>query len=86
MFMRIVGINSLQEMVKILDCEQQDLVSGWMNVYSKSVVYRWPQYAFPPFRILKSTCLQKVGVGEQICLARFVHIENKDEVCFWGFM
>jgi hypothetical protein len=70
MFMRIVGINSLQEMVKILDCEQQDLVSGWMNVYSKSVVYRWPQYAFPPFRILKSTCLQKVGVGEQICLAR----------------
>jgi len=56
------------------------LVEGYMDgpiheclcVSWESTLYKkwWPQYAFPPFRILKSTCLQKVGVGEQICLAR----------------
>ncbi|XP_010452573.1 PREDICTED: uncharacterized protein LOC104734652 isoform X1 [Camelina sativa] len=56
------------------------LVEGYMDgpiheclcVSWETTLYKkwWPQFSFPPFRILKSTCLQKVGVGEQICLAR----------------
>lgn len=85
--MCIVGNMSLQEMVrvsKILDCGQQISLSCWPTVYFTHClcIYRWPQFAFPPFRILKSTCLQKVGVGEQICLARFVHIKNEEELSF----
>uniref|UniRef100_A0A1J3D4T0 START domain-containing protein n=1 Tax=Noccaea caerulescens TaxID=107243 RepID=A0A1J3D4T0_NOCCA len=56
------------------------LVEGYMDgpiqdclcVSWEATLYQkwWPQFVFPPFRILKSTCLQKVGIGEQICLAR----------------
>ena len=38
-------------------------------------VTRWPQFAFPPFKILQGTCLHKVRTGEQVCLVRFVPIE-----------
>ncbi|XP_023637146.1 uncharacterized protein LOC17881342 isoform X2 [Capsella rubella] len=56
------------------------LVEGYMDgpiheclcVSWETALYNkwWPQFSFPPFRILKSSCLLKVGVGEQICLAR----------------
>ncbi|KFK25047.1 hypothetical protein AALP_AA8G059400 [Arabis alpina] len=56
------------------------LVEGYMDgpihdclcVSWEATLYQkwWPQFAFPPFRILQSKCLQKVGIGEQICLAR----------------
>ncbi|CAA7026807.1 unnamed protein product [Microthlaspi erraticum] len=56
------------------------LVEGYMDgpiqdclcVSWEATLYQkwWPQFTFPPFRILKSTCLQKVGIGEQVCLAR----------------
>ncbi|KAL1196932.1 hypothetical protein V5N11_024732 [Cardamine amara subsp. amara] len=41
-------------------------VSWESSLYTKW----WPQFSFPPFRILKSTCLQKVGIGEQVCFVR----------------
>ena len=46
-----------------------------------SVIYmfsRWPQFAFPPFKIIQSTCLQKVRIGEQVCFIRFVSTEKKN--------
>ncbi|CAN8298404.1 unnamed protein product [Cochlearia groenlandica] len=56
------------------------LVEGYMDgpvqdclcVSWETTLYNkwWPQIAFPPFRILETTCLQKVGIGEQICLVR----------------
>ncbi|KAJ4705428.1 Polyketide cyclase/dehydrase and lipid transport superfamily protein [Melia azedarach] len=38
----------------------------------ESALYRkwWPQYSFPPFKILICNCLQKVRIGEQISLVR----------------
>ncbi|XP_043714606.1 uncharacterized protein LOC122662946 isoform X2 [Telopea speciosissima] len=30
----------------------------------------WPQFNIPTFKIVKSNCLQKVRIGEQICLVR----------------
>lgn len=33
---------------------------------------RWPQSSFPPFKVTSSTCLQKIRIGEQIALVRFV--------------
>lgn len=30
----------------------------------------WPQFSLPPFKVLISKCLQKVGIGEQIALVR----------------
>ncbi|KAF8096481.1 hypothetical protein N665_0307s0012 [Sinapis alba] len=56
------------------------LVEGYMDapiheclcVSWESTLYKkwWPQFAFPPFKILQSTCLQKVRIGEQLCLVR----------------
>ncbi|KAG2262965.1 hypothetical protein Bca52824_070044 [Brassica carinata] len=56
------------------------LVEGYMDapiqeclcVSWESTLYKkwWPQFAFPPFKILQSTCLQKVRIGEQVCLVR----------------
>ncbi|XP_024011797.1 uncharacterized protein LOC18016522 isoform X2 [Eutrema salsugineum] len=56
------------------------LVEGYMDapvedclcVSWESTLYKkwWPQFAFPPFRILQSTCLQKARTGEQISLVR----------------
>ncbi|KAJ4825774.1 hypothetical protein Tsubulata_015913 [Turnera subulata] len=37
----------------------------------------WPQYAFPPFKITISKCLQKIRIGEHISLLRFAHPEPK---------
>lgn len=37
-----------------------------------SRVLRWPQYSFPPFRITICECLQRIRIGEQISLVRFV--------------
>ncbi|WOK92228.1 hypothetical protein Cni_G00919 [Canna indica] len=41
-------------------------VSWETTLYSKW----WPQYNVPTFKIIKSTCLQKVRVGEEISLVR----------------
>ena len=38
---------------------------------------RWPQFSFPSFKITSSTCLQKVRIGEQISLVRFVKPRTK---------
>lgn len=38
--------------------------------------FRWPQFTFPPFKIVQNTCLQKVRIGEQVCFIRSVPIEN----------
>ncbi|KAJ0266263.1 Polyketide cyclase/dehydrase/lipid transport superfamily protein [Hirschfeldia incana] len=56
------------------------LVEGYMDaplqeclcVSWESTLYKkwWPQFAFPPFKILQSTCLQKARIGEQVCLVR----------------
>ncbi|CAH8312819.1 unnamed protein product [Eruca vesicaria subsp. sativa] len=56
------------------------LVEGYMDapiqeclcVSWESTLYKkwWPQFTFPPFKILESTCLQKVRIGEQVCLVR----------------
>lgn len=35
---------------------------------------RWPQYNLPTFKIIMSTCLQKVQTGEEISLVRLVVI------------
>ena len=32
---------------------------------------RWPQITVPSFKLISSQCLQKVRIGEQICLVRF---------------
>ncbi|KAJ9184595.1 hypothetical protein P3X46_004307 [Hevea brasiliensis] len=38
----------------------------------ESALYKkwWPQISFPPFKITVCKCLQKVRIGEQICLVR----------------
>ncbi|CAF2118724.1 BnaA03g55370D [Brassica napus] len=56
------------------------LVEGYMDspiedclcVSWETALYKswWPQFAFPPFKILQGTCLHKVQTGEQICLVR----------------
>ncbi|KAF8118771.1 hypothetical protein N665_0002s0081, partial [Sinapis alba] len=56
------------------------LVEGYMDspiedclcVSWETALYRnwWPQFAFPPFKILQGTCLHKVRTGEQVCLVR----------------
>ncbi|CAN6874633.1 unnamed protein product [Brassica oleracea] len=56
------------------------LVEGYMDapieeclcVSWESTLYKkwWPQFAFPPFKIIQSTCLQKVRIGEQVCFIR----------------
>nr|VDC85447.1 unnamed protein product [Brassica oleracea] len=56
------------------------LVEGYMDspledclcVSWETALYKnwWPQFAFPPFKILQGTCLHKVRTGEQVCLVR----------------
>ncbi|CAH8354644.1 unnamed protein product [Eruca vesicaria subsp. sativa] len=56
------------------------LVEGYMDspiedclcVSWESALYKnwWPQFVFPPFKILQGTCLLKVRIGEQVCLVR----------------
>ncbi|XP_010543849.1 PREDICTED: uncharacterized protein LOC104816629 isoform X2 [Tarenaya hassleriana] len=38
----------------------------------ESILYKkwWPQTSFPSFKVLQNRCLQKVWIGEQICLVR----------------
>ncbi|KAJ0235257.1 Polyketide cyclase/dehydrase/lipid transport superfamily protein [Hirschfeldia incana] len=56
------------------------LVEGYMDspledclcVSWETALYKnwWPQFTFPPFKILQGTCLHKVRTGEQVCLVR----------------
>ncbi|KAL0709117.1 hypothetical protein Bca4012_016095 [Brassica carinata] len=56
------------------------LVEGYMDspiedclcVSWETALYKnwWPQFVFPPFKILQGTCLHKVRTGEQVCLVR----------------
>lgn len=47
----------------------------------ESTLYKkwWPQYNIPTFKIIMSTCLQKVRIGEEISLVR------KSEGCLASF-
>ena len=68
--MCFLGNSPLQELVS------ESLLRLWIvkNKGSHVLFYvtRWPQFAFPPFKILQGTCLHKVRTGEQVCLVRFV--------------
>ncbi|XP_013715584.1 uncharacterized protein LOC106419358 isoform X2 [Brassica napus] len=56
------------------------LVEGYMDaplqeclcVSWEATLYKkwWPQFTFPPFKIVQNTCLQKVRIGEQVCFIR----------------
>ncbi|MBA0858668.1 hypothetical protein Goshw_029558, partial [Gossypium schwendimanii] len=46
------------------------LVEGYVD--GPLDVCKWPQSSFPPFKVTSSTCLQKIRIGEQIALVRFV--------------
>ncbi|KAL0888480.1 hypothetical protein Bca101_012463 [Brassica carinata] len=64
------------------------LVEGYMDapiqeclcVSWESTLYKkwWPQFAFPPFKILQSTCLQKVRIGEQISDLDSIGVSSKE--------
>ncbi|XP_010557988.1 PREDICTED: uncharacterized protein LOC104826799 isoform X2 [Tarenaya hassleriana] len=47
-------------------------VEDCLCVSWESSLYKkwWPQSLFPSFKVVRNTCLQKVGIGEQICLVR----------------
>eukprot|EP00268_Persea_americana_P033531 TRINITY_DN3318_c0_g1_i3.p1 TRINITY_DN3318_c0_g1~~TRINITY_DN3318_c0_g1_i3.p1 ORF type:complete len:178 (+),score=26.31 TRINITY_DN3318_c0_g1_i3:168-701(+) len=34
----------------------------------------WPQFSVPPFKIISSTCLKRIRIGEEISLVRLVNL------------
>ncbi|KAL7233978.1 hypothetical protein ACSBR1_017563 [Camellia fascicularis] len=52
------------------------LVIVALNLLILSQICGWPQTTIPKFKIITSECLQKVRIGEQISLVRYVILHN----------